>query len=317
MEIDVENFQIIFEENKIDFDDISFNDDETVYVEHINYEEIKEEIFDFSNVSNEFWMNIHSSNGFGNSLFFEIELEREKDKSDYVLNFVCREPNKYWEGKWGLSTFLGTLHSFIVDCDDAKIRDFNIEDDWKTIEIEFEITDSENKFSEIVNEKVEILNKYISKAERFLSGKIWLEEYETNEKLFCTDVILPLLRKMDFIDVKFTHGTREYGKDFTFSEITKFGNLRHYALQAKAGNIRGNVNSDIDEIIGQLDDAFSISYFEISANEERLINTFIVAISGYFTDNAKDKISQKVPKNLKGSIYFLDKDKVIELLEKH
>lgn len=35
-----------------------------------------------------------------------------------------------------------------------------------------------------------------------------------------------------------THSKKEYGKDFTFSEITLFGGYRHYGLQAKAGDIR-------------------------------------------------------------------------------
>jgi hypothetical protein len=122
---------------------------------------------------------------------------------------------------------------------------------------------------------------------------------------------------MGYIDVRYRHGTKEYGKDFTFSEQTKFGNLRHFGLQAKAGNLRGNVNADIDEIIGQLNDAFSMSYHEISANETRQISTFIVAISGQYTDNAKDKIIQKIPRHFLGSVYFIDRDKTIELIEKY
>ena len=122
---------------------------------------------------------------------------------------------------------------------------------------------------------------------------------------------------MGFLDVRYTHGIKEYGKDFTFSELTKFGNLRHYGMQVKAGNMRGNVNADIDEILGQLDDAFGLPYYEISANEERRINTFIIAISGNFTDNAKEKIANKIPNNLKGSVYMIDKEKIWELIERY
>jgi hypothetical protein len=81
--------------------------------------------------------------------------------------------------------------------------------------------------------------------------------------------------------------------------------------------MRGNVNSDIDEIIGQLNDAFTMPYFEISATETRHISIFIIAISGYFTDNAKDKIIQKIPPHFKGCVYLLDKDKIMELIEKY
>ena len=34
-----------------------------------------------------------------------------------------------------------------------------------------------------------------------------------DEKRFTLEVILPLLRNMEFIDIKYNHGVREYGKD--------------------------------------------------------------------------------------------------------
>jgi hypothetical protein len=51
------------------------------------------------------------------------------------------------------------------------------------------------------------------------------------------------------------HGVREYGKDFTFSELSLFSPLHHYGLQTKAEDISGEVNSAIDDIIGQAKDA--------------------------------------------------------------
>jgi hypothetical protein len=72
---------------------------------------------------------------------------------------------------------------------------------------------------------------------------------------------------MGFLAVRYTHGVREYGKDFTFSELTPFGVMRHYGLQAKAGDVSGGVNSAIDELIGQANDAFTMSYYEIASTE--------------------------------------------------
>lgn len=317
MNIDEQEFTINIDYELFEFDKYSYEDDKSINIEGAEFEGNENLKFDFTNFDNEFYMNFICSDGFVTNLFYEFEISKDLNSNVIILRFLCREPNKFWEGKWGLSTFLGTLHSLIIEGQELKVSDFDIDDDWKTLELEFEIKEKIFILGEVIEEYISIIKEYISRTERFLTGKIWLEQYEKDEKLFSTDLLLPLLRKMNFIDVKFTHGTREFGKDFTFSEITKFGNLRHYALQAKAGNIRGNVNSEIDEIVGQLDDAFSIPYFEISANEERLINTFIVAISGYFTDNAKDKIANKIPNNLKGSVYFLDKDKILELVEKY
>jgi hypothetical protein len=64
-------------------------------------------------------------------------------------------------------------------------------------------------------------------------------ERVTNEN----ELVYPLLRRMGFLLVRYTHGKKEYGKDFTFSENTPFGTHRHYGLQAKAGNISGGVNA--------------------------------------------------------------------------
>lgn len=261
------------------------------------------------------YIQTRSNDGFGTGLFYDFEFFKRDNKFEFV--FICRQPNKYWEGQWGLSTLLSTLADVIKDSPDFIIdnNSLDIEDDWKTLEVAFQL-DKDFEFKEIILKYSKLLNDLIKRTELILSGAVWRKEYETDEKLFCTEIIFPLLRKMDFIDVRFNHGVREYGKDFTFSEITKFGNLRHFAIQAKAGNLRGNVNSDIDEILGQLDDAFTMPYYEVSANESRNISTFIVAISGHFTENAKDKLIQKIPQHFKGCVYLIDRDKTLELIER-
>ncbi len=272
----------------------------------------------FSPVSflNDLIIQTHSPDGFGTFLFHELEFYKTEDKIEIV--FGCRQPNKYWEGQYGLTTFLVALADVVKDSIHFNFdpESLEIDDDWKNLEVTIQLED-EFQFGEIITKYSTILKDLIKQTERILSGAAWRKEYETDEKLFCTEIIFPLLRKMDFIDVRFNHGIREYGKDFTFSELTKFGNLRHFAIQAKAGNLRGNVNAEIDEIIGQLNDAFAMPYYEVSANETRNISIFIIAISGHFTENAKDKIIQKIPQHFKGCIYLIDRDKILELIEKY
>lgn len=258
--------------------------------------------------------NVESENGFDTFLFYDLYITK-KDSSLH-FDFTCSQPNKYWEGNWGLSTFITALSDIARNSTTAFVENLNILFEWKELTLRFIVNEDFN-FKTKLDELTTILRGFIKQTELLLSGVVWRKEFDTNENLYCTDLLYPLLRKMGYIDVRYTHGTKEYGKDFTFSEQTKFGNLRHFALQAKAGNIRGNVNSQIDEIIGQLEDAFSMPYHEISANEERQISTFIIAISGQFTDNAKDKIIEKIPKHFRGSVYFIDRDKTNELIEKY
>jgi hypothetical protein len=142
------------------------------------------------------------------------------------------------------------------------------------------------------------------------------DEYLTNEDAFCRELLYPLLRRMGFVSVRYSHGKKEYGKDFTFSELSPFGQFRHYGLQAKAGNVSGEVNSAIDELLGQIVDAFEMPYYELGSKDQRFISTFIIAISGRFTENAREKIIEKMPKGCMGSVYFLDRERITELVEK-
>lgn len=272
--------------------------------------------FKISEFADDIVVKTHSEDGFGSYLFHELEFS--KSDNLIVFAFICHQPNKHWEGQWGLSTMLSTLADIVKYSTELEVQyeSLDIEDDWKYLEITFTI-DKDFNFGEVIDKYSKKLNDVIRKTELHLSGFIWKKEYEEDENIFSTEILFPLLRKMGFIDVRFNHGIKEYGKDFTFSEFTKFGNLRHFGLQAKAGNMRGNVNSDIDEIIGQLNDAFSMPYYEVSANESRQISIFTIAISGYFTDNAKDKIIQKIPTHFRGCVYLIDRDKIMELIEKY
>jgi hypothetical protein len=156
----------------------------------------------------------------------------------------------------------------------------------------------------------------MTRVEATLSGRIWNVDYETDERLFTTELLIPLFEKMGFCNVRYSHGRHEYGRDITFSELSPLGALRYYAVQVKAGDIRGGVNSEVDEIIGQLEDAFSMPYYDFGADAPCYISTFIIATSGRFTENAKDKIAKKVRRGLYGSVWFLDRERILELLER-
>jgi hypothetical protein len=58
-------------------------------------------------------------------------------------------------------------------------------------------------------------------------------------------------------------------------------------------------------------------YYDIASTEPRFISTFVVAISGRFTANAKDKIVNKIPRGQHGSLLFLDRETVMELLNRY
>ncbi len=70
---------------------------------------------------------IHSEDGFGTFLFHELELAA--DRNGMALSFKCHTPNKYWEGQFGLATFLAAIRDQAAHHDTWKITHIELEDD--------------------------------------------------------------------------------------------------------------------------------------------------------------------------------------------
>lgn len=169
----------------------------------------------------------------------------------------------------------------------------------------------------LLDQTTETLVRIIQNTEHHLKegGLTWNKAYEKDEILFCRQVLEPLLRRMGF-DVNYTHGCEEHGRDFVLSEPTKFGTIRYYGLQAKAGNVRGGAKSLINEIFRQIEMGFEVPYFEPGNDSPKYISDFIVAISGHFTEPAKDEIIAKIKRfrtNI-GSVHFWDQNKIRSLI---
>jgi hypothetical protein len=216
---------------------------------------------------------------------------------------------------YGLATLLTAIADQAQHGHDLKVVERHTDDEEKSLILSRQLKAKDELYGAIPAATKEIAT-LVREAEIALGGFKWKPKYSTNERQFCTELLLPLLRRMRFVDVRYTQGSREYGRDFTFSEPTPFGSLRHYGIQAKAGDVRGNVRGKVDELIAQIDDAFRVPYHELGASEPRFISTFIIAISGSFTANAKEKIAAKVSSGLRGSVYFLDRDRILDLVDR-
>jgi hypothetical protein len=163
---------------------------------------------------------------------------------------------------------------------------------------------------------------WIANLERELAGHIELalkkgsisKSTLGNEKKFSLNVLLPLFRSMGYQDVQYNHGTQEFGRDIIFSETDKLGTQRNFGVQVKAGDMTGKAGSELDNLIGQIDDALKITYLDVYSRERRQITDLIIAISGKFTGNATQKICEKAHSN---KVHFLDIDKIQELIAKY
>jgi hypothetical protein len=231
-----------------------------------------------------------------------------------VIHINTHIYRKYWYHKYGASQYVEAMKSAIeIRGKSEKDAEFlSIEDDEAHIFIDYRVYIINDMPIDQAHQKLqETITEIEGHTERLLEKEAISSEILKDEVRFTIELLLPLFRNMGFIDVKYNHGKCEYGKDVTFSEIDKFAVRRNYGVQVKAGDLSGEAGAEIDKIIGQLDDAFSMSYIDTTSREERYISDLIIAISGRFTDNAKDKIVEKIKR---ANIYFLDIDKIQDLL---
>lgn len=266
------------------------------------------------NWPDELVLKVHSRDGFGTYFFHDLDIVASDDS--VALDFICHTPNKYWEGHYGLAAFIQALTDQVTFFENLAVTHTELEDAWKGIRIRRVLGPGDPIVPSIEN-AADSLSALIRQSEIALGGMAWKPAHSEDEDLFCRDILLPLLRRMGFLFVRYTHGTREYGKDFTFSEQTPFGGLRHYGLQAKAGDVSGGATSEVDTLVGQVEDAFEMPYYELGSADRRYISTYVIAISGHFTRNAREKVVEKIPGALLGSVWFLDRTRIDELINRH
>src|SRR5436190_11378451 len=110
-----------------------------------------------------------------------------------TLAFRCNTPNKYWEGQYGLATFLASIKEQVSHHENWKVADIELEDDWKGITLERVVAKGDPLRASILAAAAD-LNSLLHAAEIALSGLQWKDEYALNEGLFCHDLLLPLFR---------------------------------------------------------------------------------------------------------------------------
>ncbi|RQP23171.1 hypothetical protein DZC73_18830 [Albitalea terrae] len=141
----------------------------------------------------------------------------------------------------------------------------------------------------------------------------WKSEYETNEQLFTKNVVIPLLQKAGYDHVRYNHGISERGKDVLFSEIDKFGRIRHCAAQVKAGDLSQSNATLLNALLNQIDDAFSLPVRGPGQNEQYYIADLYIVVSGKITSEAIERLNGKLDRRLIGSVHFFDRSHIESL----
>lgn len=92
-------------------------------------------------------LEVHGKDNFGTQLFEEVIMS--VDKGVIVLDFGFHIYNKYWEGLFGLSTFMEAIHRQVMNLDYFKVVNLDTEDTWKSMTLRCQMPQEESIFEAI------------------------------------------------------------------------------------------------------------------------------------------------------------------------
>lgn len=179
------------------------------------------------------------------------------------------------------------------------------------------ITKFNGSLLDVIHQCVKYLNTFNKGILNDFLQEYWNPEYERNEKLFTTQLLLRLFGKMQFETVKYTHGINEFGKDIILSKINDFGEVEYIGVQVKAGNIKGNTKSVINDLLEQIQNAFNVPFNNDTTNEVCYITKLLIIVSGKITENARKLIKCRMSKEYLIHVSFFDKNDILELVYKY
>lgn len=241
----------------------------------------------------------------------------EKEFHVWYEEFMTR---KYWDGLVGLKLFMETKKG-IIEERSKEIGDIildHYEDDGVYIYLKYCTNVIADSFENLLMD-IEQLYGEIQGATDIALGSPFqhIDECE-KESEFTIKVLLPLFRKLGFVNVKYNHGNKEFGKDVTFARRTEFDEYEYYGVQVKYGDVSGGVKGDINDLITQAKDAFSMPFYDVYSRNKVKVSKVIIAISGKFTLNAVEKIIEGIQDYpLKNNLIFLDGEKIESLMSKY
>ncbi|NLE44541.1 MAG: restriction endonuclease, partial [Chloroflexi bacterium] len=140
-----------------------------------------------------------------------------------------------------------------------------------------------------------------------------------NEADFRSSVLMPLLKRMKYEQVRLRHGSQEYGKDITCYQTGVLGSI-NYAIVAKAGDISGAASGRNSILVGTIRDqirqAFTVPIEDVTyPQSETYVNHVIVWTNGKISGNAQKRILHDIQMEYRNNVTFIDGQKTVEYLE--
>lgn len=125
-----------------------------------------------------------------------------------------------------------------------------------------------------------------------------------SEREWTENYLVPLLRRLGYRKIDFTHGVLEAGRDVVFADIDRFGLLKYYAAQIKMGSLRSESETqELRTIIAQVSSAYETPYRDPSTGTEHKISGVYLIVNGAVTEAARQVLFGKTGQWL----YVVDK----------
>lgn len=235
------------------------------------------------------------------------------------VEFEEMQRRKLWDGDVGLGKYMETKRDIIAERAD-QLGDVSLdsyEDDGDYIFLHYSAVFTGSEIGQIIDQAERLIAEIDGATELEVGAPIPPINELHNEREFALSVVIPLLRKLGFLNVKYNHGKREFGKDVLFARFTEFGELEFWGAQVKYGNVSGEASSETDEMIGQFDDAFKMPFYDVYTRKKQHISKLLVVVSGRFTENAVEKICEKIESAaIRNNLVFLDGERIATIAEK-
>jgi hypothetical protein len=143
------------------------------------------------------------------------------------VNFDDSGTRKCWDGTIGFKSYMEAKKA-IIEERTSEVGDVSLEhyeDDGAWIHLSYSAEIEADKLELAIHLAEQIVTEVEGAAEMRLGSDLWAPKDAENEKEFTLRIVLPILRKLGFHNVKYNHGKREYGRDVLFARITEFHEL--------------------------------------------------------------------------------------------
>ncbi|MEZ4438604.1 MAG: hypothetical protein R3B72_05925 [Polyangiaceae bacterium] len=139
-----------------------------------------------------------------------------------------------------------------------------------------------------------------------------------------TETLVTLLRLGGFQDIDVAgHEDKalEYGKDLWMKFLLPTGHWLYFAIQVKKGKIDAagrtkTGRANVTEILNQVQMALDHEIDDRSVNRRVLVDHVYVVASGTITKAAKNFLGQKLDRDRRRQVIFMDRDNILDLVAK-